>query len=58
LYACGRSFGNLACAKSDRGWPGFVGSIAQIVKQMPLWKLQTLRRRNVPFLYERGSGLR
>ena len=51
-------FGSLARAKSDRSWPGFVGSIAQIVKEMPLWKLQTLRRRNVPFLYERGSGLR
>ena len=23
---------------------------------MPLWKLQTLRRRNVPFLYEKSSG--
>ena len=43
-------FGNLARAKSDRSWRGFVGSIVQIVKGMPLWKLQTLRRRNVPFL--------
>ena len=51
-------FGNLARAKSDRSWPGFVGSIAQIVKGMPLWKLQTLRRRNVPFLYEKSSGPR
>jgi len=51
-------FGNLARAKSDRSWPGFVGSIAQIVKDMPLWKLQTLRRQNVPFLYERSSGPR
>jgi hypothetical protein len=25
---------------------------------MPLWKLQTLRRQNVPFLYERSSGPR
>jgi hypothetical protein len=25
---------------------------------MPLWKLQTLRRRNVPFLYEKSSGPR
>ena len=25
---------------------------------MPLWKLQTLRRRNVPFLYARSSGPR
>ena len=51
-------FGSLTRAKSDRSWPGFVGSIAQIVKEMPLWKLQTLRRRNVPFLYERSSGPR
>jgi hypothetical protein len=51
-------FGNLARVKSDRSWPGFVGSIAQIVKRMPLWKLQTLRRQNVPFLYERSSGPR
>ena len=51
-------FGSLTRAKSDRSWPGFVGSIAQIVKEMPLWKLQTLRRRNVPFLYEKSSGPR
>jgi len=51
-------FGSLARAKSDRSWRGFVGSIAQIVKEMPLWKLQTLRRRNVPFLYEKSSGPR
>jgi len=25
---------------------------------MPLWKLQTLRRRNVPFLYETSRGPR
>ena len=25
---------------------------------MPLWKLQTLRRQNVPFLYEKSSGPR
>ncbi len=47
-----------ARAKSDRGWRGFVGSVARIVKEMPLWKLQTLRRRNVPFLYEKSSGPR
>jgi hypothetical protein len=51
-------FGSLARAKSDRSWRGFAGGIAQIVKQMPLWKLQTLRRRNVPFLYEKRSGPR
>jgi len=51
-------FGSLARAKSDRSWRGFVGGIAQIVKEMPLWKLQTLRRQNVPFLYERSSGPR
>jgi len=51
-------FGNLARARSDGSWSGFVGSIAQIVKEMPLWKLQTLRRRNVPFLYEKSSGPR
>ena len=38
------------------GWRGFAGGIAQIVREMPLWKLQTLRRRNVPFLYEKSSG--
>jgi len=42
----------------DPSWPGVAGSIAQIVKEMPLWKLQTLRRRNVPFLYEKSSGPR
>ncbi|MGQ0511913.1 MAG: HNH endonuclease [Betaproteobacteria bacterium] len=51
-------FGSLARAKTDRSWHGFVASIARIVKQMPLWKLQTLRRRNVPFLYGKSTGPR
>jgi len=50
-------FGTLARAKSDRSWRAS-SQIAQIVKGMPLWKLQTLRRQNVPFLYERSSGPR
>ena len=49
-------FGSLARARSDRSWRGFAGGIAQIVREMPLWKLQTLRRRTVPFLYEKSSG--
>ena len=49
-------FGSLARARSDRSWRGFVGSIARIVKEMPLWKLQTLRRRTVPFLSGRKRG--
>ena len=49
-------FGSLARARSDRSWRGFAGGIAQIVREMPLWKLQTLRRRNVPFLYEKYCG--
>lgn len=53
-----RQFGNLARAKIDATWPTFVASIAQIVEKMPLWKLQTLRRQNVPFLYERTDGQR
>ena len=37
-------FGSLARARSDGSWRGFAGGIAQIVRQMPLWKLQALRR--------------
>ena len=36
-------FGSLARAKSDGSWRGFAGGIAQIVKEMPLWKLQVAR---------------
>ena len=36
-------FGNLTRAKSDRSWPGFVGGIAQIVKDDQPAALQVAR---------------
>lgn len=47
-------FGTLAKARQDRRWAIFVKQAASIVEQMPLWKLQTLRRQNVLFLYANG----
>lgn len=47
-------FGTLAKARQDRRWATFVRKVARIVEQMPLWKLQTLRRQNVSFLYTKG----
>jgi len=45
-------FPTLAAARADRRWPAFVKRIASVVSKMPLWKLQTLRRRQFTFLYE------
>lgn len=46
--------------RDARAWNELVAAVNQIVKVMPLWKLQTLGRENFDFLYEnteRGSGI-
>lgn len=49
---------SLTDAMNDtRSWTGLVAAVNQIVKEMPLWKLQTVGRENFDFLYENtGSG--
>ena len=48
-------FGTLPRARNHRTWREFIVKIARIVETMPLWKLQTLRRQEVPFLYKRSD---
>jgi 5-methylcytosine-specific restriction endonuclease McrA len=45
---------SLAAARQDqRGWRRLVGSVANTVKKMPLWKLQTVAGQPDEFLYRR-----
>ncbi len=50
--------GSLTAARRDiSGWQQLVSQVNQIVKEMPLWKLQTLGREKFDFLYENtGQG--
>jgi len=48
-------FATLTSARASKEWARFVSKVAQIVEKMPLWKLQTLRRQSVPFLYDKGG---
>jgi len=49
---------SLADAQRDkRAWSSLVREVDQIVREMPLWKLQTVGSERLDFLYEnRGSG--
>jgi len=38
-------------AKSSKEWPRTVNKISRIIETMPLWKIQTLRRQKVIFLF-------
>ncbi len=42
---------SLAEAKSSPQWGPAIRKASKIIKEMPLWKLQTLRRQKVTFLY-------
>ena len=50
--------GSLAAARRDkRAWKAIVRDVDQVVRQMPLWKLQTVGRNKFDFLYDnRGTG--
>lgn len=53
-----RCGGSLTEAQHDVSeWPRLISRVNQIVKVMPLWKLQTVGRENFDFLYEnKGQG--
>lgn len=47
----------LAAQRDKSAWKSLVSDIDQVVRQMPLWKLQTVGRSSFDFLYEnRGKG--
>lgn len=48
--------GNLAKARASREWNVAVRETVQLLKTMPLWRLQVLRRQEVRFLYIPGTG--
>jgi 5-methylcytosine-specific restriction endonuclease McrA len=48
---CGASLFRLKQVASDR-WSGLVREVDQIVRTMPLWKLQTVGEERLDFLYE------
>ena len=51
-----RSRGSITQAKKDGEiWVSLRKEVEKIVRTMPLWKLQTLGKQEVPFLYERNS---
>lgn len=58
LEARQRYDGSLVAAQRDRAaWKSLVREVDQVVRQMPLWKLQTVGRSSFDFLYEnRGKG--
>ena len=48
---CGGSLFRLKQTASDR-WSGLVSEIDQVVRVMPLWKLQTVGDERLDFLYD------
>ena len=55
---CGASLFRLKQAAPDR-WSGLVTEVDQVVRTMPLWKLQTVGDERLEFLYENlGRGNR
>ena len=46
-----------ALMKNTRAWPGLVRAVADVVRVMPLWKLQTVGPERLDFLYANtGTG--
>jgi hypothetical protein len=55
---CGGSLFRLRRSSPDR-WSGLVAEVDQVVRTMPLWKLQVVGEERLDFLYEnRGRGNR
>jgi 5-methylcytosine-specific restriction endonuclease McrA len=42
--------------RDERAWKRTVTQIAAKVRKMPLWKLQTVGKQNLDFLYDKGGG--
>jgi hypothetical protein len=49
-------YGTLPKARASREWPAAIRKTVTLLKQMPLWRLQILRRQQVNFLYVAGPG--
>jgi len=47
-----RKYASLAEARHSKQWNSAIVKVSGIIKTMPLWKLQTLRRQKVIFLYK------
>lgn len=47
-----RNIPSLAAARAHRGWPNLIRQVAGVLKEMPLWKLQTVGAGKLDFLYE------
>ena len=45
-------YSSLAEARKSQQWRSIMKEVAKVIQKMPLWKLQTLRRQKVSFLYE------
>ena len=50
------SYGTLPKARTSGEWPAAIRKTVAMLKIMPLWRLQVLRRQHVNFLYVRGPG--
>jgi hypothetical protein len=49
--------GSLAAARRDgRSWHSLIGKVARTVREMPLWKLQTIGEQHDDFLYPNRPG--
>jgi hypothetical protein len=49
-------YSTLPKARSSREWPAAIRDTVALLKKMPLWRLQILRRQQVNFLYVAGPG--
>jgi 5-methylcytosine-specific restriction endonuclease McrA len=55
LHAIRSRYGTLPKARASHDWLATVRKTVALLKEMPLWRLQTLRRQQVNFLYIAGS---
>jgi hypothetical protein len=49
-------YGTLPKARMSKDWPAAIRKTIALLKEMPLWRLQVLRRQQVNFLYVAGPG--
>jgi 5-methylcytosine-specific restriction endonuclease McrA len=56
LYDLRSRYGALPRARASEEWPGAVRKTVALLKDMPLWRLQILRRQEVHFLYVAGPA--
>jgi hypothetical protein len=56
LYDIRSRYGTLPKARSSKEWPAAIRKTVALLKEMPLWRLQILRRQEVNFLYVAGPA--